>query len=143
MPSIDLPKGFRSCIYQRGEHECPVTWSGDRRVVYEVTGGKRGYIDGRDCTPCACGAPIGSGCTAHFRTYEDGACSTLISDDPIASFFGAQCTNVEPGIAIGSKEISVIAYFPGVCEPSGGEPTGEVKPDPDQAVTLCCPAQGA
>jgi hypothetical protein len=143
IPSSELPQGFRSCIYQRGDHECPASWSGQRRVVYEVTADKLGFIDARDCSPCSCGAPIGSGCSAHFRTFEDGACSKLISDDPIASFFGSQCTNVSPGIAIGSKEITSLSYFPGVCEPIGGEPIGEVKPDPNQAVTFCCPAQDA
>lgn len=143
MPSIDLPKGFRSCIYLHGEHECPAAWSDDRRVVYEVTADKRGFFDGRGCTPCACGAPIGSACTAHFRTFEDGACSKLIADDPIGSLFGEQCTNIPPGIAIGSKEVSPLMYFSGVCEPIGGEPIGEVKPDPDRAVTFCCPVQDA
>lgn len=143
MPSMELPNGFRSCIYQRGDHECPASWSGERRVVYEVTVDKLGFIDARDCSPCSCGAPIGSGCTAHVRTFEDGACSKLIADVPIASFFGEQCTNVSPGIALGSKEVSALMYFPGVCEPIGGEPIGEVKPDPDQAVTFCCPALDA
>ncbi len=143
MPSIDLPSGFRACIYHHGEHECPASWNGDRRVVYEVSADKRGFIDARDCSPCSCGAPIGSGCTAHVRTYEDGTCSKLIADVPIASFFGAQCTNVAPGIAFGSKEVSPLAYLSGVCEPIGGEPIGEVKPDPDQAVTFCCPIGNA
>jgi hypothetical protein len=141
MSSIDLPSGFRSCIYQHGEHECPASWNGDRRVVYEVTADKPGFIDARDCSPCTCGAPIGSGCTAHFRAFEDGACSKLISDDPIASFFGAQCTNITPGIAIGTKEISSLMYLAGTCEPLGGEPIGAVKPDPDQSMTFCCSAQ--
>jgi hypothetical protein len=142
MPSIDLPSGFRSCIYQHGDHECPASWSGDRRVVYEVTADKRGFIDARDCTPCACGAPSGSLCVGQLRVFEDAACTKLISADPITSIKG-QCTDVlPPGKAIGSKEIS-LAYLPGVCEPIGGEPIGEVKPDPEQAVTFCCPAQGA
>ncbi|MBK9260802.1 MAG: hypothetical protein IPM54_13405 [Polyangiaceae bacterium] len=143
MPSIDLPSGFRSCIYRQGEHECPATWNGDRRVVYEVTADKPGFIDERDCSPCACGAPVGSACTAQFRVFEDTQCSKLISDTPIASL-GEQCSNVlPPGKAIGSKEISSLAYLPGLCEPLGGKPIGAVKPDPDQAVTFCCPAQDA
>lgn len=143
MASIDLPSGFRACIYQHGELECPASWSGDRRVVYEVSADKLGFIDARECTPCSCGAPIGSGCTAHVRTYEDGTCSKLIADVPIASFFGAQCTNVAPGIAFGSKEVSPLAYLPGVCEPIGGEPIGAAIPDANQAVTFCCSAQDA
>ena len=143
LPSIELPKGFRSCIYQRGEHECPSTWSGDRHLVYETNADKRGYIDGRNCSPCSCGTPVGSACTAQFRVFEDAACTKQILADPVSSL-GEQCTNVFPaGRSIGSKEIPEIAYLPGVCEPSGGEPIGEVKPDPDQAVTFCCSAQSA
>ena len=143
LPSIELPKGFRSCIYQRGEHECPSTWSGDRHVVYETNADKRGYIDGRTCSPCSCGAPMGSACTAKFRVFEDAACTKLLSENPLASL-GEQCSNVlPPGKALGSKELVDLAYLAGVCEPSGGEPIGEVKPDSDQSVTFCCSAQGA
>lgn len=143
MPSIDLPSGFRSCIYQRGEHECPSTWTGDRHVVYEVTADKPGIIDARDCSPCSCGAPVGSGCTAHLRTFENAGCSKLIADVPISSFFGSQCTNITPGIAIGSKEITSPLYLAGMCEPLGGEPIGAAIPDANQAVTFCCSAQDA
>ena len=138
VPSIDLPSGFRSCIYQRGERECPASWNGDRSVVYEVTANKLGFIDGRDCTPCSCGAPVGSLCVGQFRVFEDAACSKLISADPITSIKG-QCTDVlPPGKAVGSKEITGLTYIPGFCEVTGGKPIGEVIPDPDQAVTFCC-----
>lgn len=141
MPSInDLPSGFRSCIYQHGEHECPAAWNEDRVVVYEVSADKPGYVDGRDCTPCSCGAPMGSACTAQLRVFEDASCSKLVLADPLSSL-GEQCTNIFPaGKAIGSKEITSLAYFPGMCEPLGGEPIGAAIPDGDQAITFCCPA---
>jgi len=141
VPSInDLPSGFRSCIYQHGEHECPASWNDDRVVVYEVTVDKAGYVDARNCSPCSCGAPVGSLCVGQFRVFEDAACMKQISADPISSLDG-QCTNIIPaGKAIGSKEISGLAYLPGMCEPIGGEPIGAAMPDPDQAVTFCCPA---
>jgi len=139
MPKIEgLPSGYRSCIYQHGEHECPAAWSGERFVVYERTADKPGWIDGRECTACACGTPIGSACAGHFRTFDDGACTKLLSDDQVFSL-GEQCTNYfPPGPAIGSKEITGLTYIPGFCEVTGGKPIGEVIPDPDQAVTFCC-----
>lgn len=87
---------------------------------------------------CSCGAPTGSLCTGHFRIFEDDACGKLISDNPIASI-GDQCSNVlPPGKAIGSKEITDLTYIPGVCAPMGGEPIGDVQPDPTHALTFCC-----
>lgn len=142
MPKVEgLPSGYRSCIYRHGDHACPAAWSGERFVVYERTDDKPGYIDGRDCTPCSCGTPIGSACVGHFRTFADGACTKLLSDDQIASY-GEQCTNYfPPGPAVGSKEITGLTYLAGFCEPAGGEPIGEVTADPGQAVTVCCDAQ--
>lgn len=141
MPKLEsLPSGYRSCIYRHGEYECPAEWSGERFVVYERTADKPGYIDGRDCTPCSCGAPIGSACVGRFRTFEDAACTQLLVDVKVSSL-GDQCTDYSPpGPAVGSKEITGLTYLAGFCEPAGGEPSGEVTPDPGQAVTVCCEA---
>ncbi|HRI65759.1 MAG TPA: hypothetical protein PK156_16045 [Polyangium sp.] len=139
MPKLEgLPSGYQSCIYKRGEHECPAAWSNDRFVVYERTADKPGYIDGRDCTPCSCGTPMGSACTGRFRTFEDGTCTNLLADVQVSSL-GEQCTNFfPPGPAVGSKEITGLTYLPGFCEVTGGEPIGKVTADPGQAVTVCC-----
>ncbi|TKD09158.1 hypothetical protein [Polyangium fumosum] len=139
LPSIRrLPDGFQTCIKRGGEHVCPVGWNGDRFVVYEVTHEKPGWLEGRECTACECGAAVGGACLARVRTFEDGACSKLLSDDGISSVV-EQCSNVPfAGLAIGSKEITPPEYLPGACEPSGGEPSGDVKEDPEQAVTFCC-----
>jgi hypothetical protein len=84
--------------------------------------------------------PIGSACVGRLRTFEDGACSKLRLDIDVSSL-GEQCTNYfPPGPAVGSKEITGLTYLPGFCEPTGGEPIGEVTPDPGQAVTGCCGA---
>jgi hypothetical protein len=83
---------------------------------------------------------MGSACTAQLRVFEDASCSKLVLADPLSSL-GEQCTNIFPaGKAIGSKEITSLAYFPGMCEPLGGEPVGAAIPDGDQAITFCCPA---
>ncbi len=144
LPSVEgLPSGFRACIYKRGEHECPAEWSGDRDVVYEVSADKPGFIDDRNCSPCACGAPAGSLCVGQFRVFEDAACTKQIFADPISSIKG-QCTDVlPPGKAIGSKEFAGIEYLPSVCEVLGGEPIGAALPDAEQAVTVCCSGQDA
>ncbi len=144
LPSVNgLPKDFRTCIYKHGEHECPTDWSGDRRVVYEVSADKPGFIDDRNCSPCACGAPAGSLCVGQFRVFEDAACTKQIFADPISSIKG-QCTDVlPPGKAIGSKEFAGIEYLTSACEVLGGEPIGAVNPDAEQVVTFCCPLQDA
>ncbi len=144
LPSVNgLPKDFRSCIYKRGKHECPADWSGARRVVYEVSAGKPGYVDDRNCSPCACGVPVDSLCVGQFRVFEDAACTKQIWADPITSIKG-QCTDVlPPGKALGSKEFVGLAYLPGTCEVLGGKPIGAAIPDAEQAVTVCCPGQDA
>jgi hypothetical protein len=138
-PKIEaLPSGYRSCIYRRGENECPAMWSGERFVMYERTEDKPGWLEGRDCTPCECGTAIGSACVGRFRTFEDGTCTQLLDDVQVSSL-GDKCTDFSPpGPAVGSKEITGLTYLPGFCEVVGGEPIGEVTPDPGQAVTFCC-----
>lgn len=138
-----LPEGFAHCVSLPGVHACPEGWKAKELVAYDDD--TAGAIDGRSCTACECGAPIGGGCLAHVRTFEDGACSKLIYDDPISSFsLDAQCTNLAlAGLAIGSKEITPPEYIPGACASSGGEPTGAVVPNPERAVTFCCRAPDA
>jgi hypothetical protein len=134
-----LPEDTNTCVMRHGEHACPPEWEGSRFVVYEFTANVTGYIEGCDCTPCACGEAFGGFCLARLRTFQDGACSKLITDDAIASLGGAHCENVyPPGLAIGSVEITPPEYIAGACEPSGGEPIGSVNPDPAHAVTACC-----
>ncbi|HVK71266.1 MAG TPA: hypothetical protein VM694_42720 [Polyangium sp.] len=135
-----LPNGFAHCVSLAGIHACPAPWNAKELVAYDDD--TAGATDGRACTACECGSPVGGGCLTHVRTFEDGACSKLIYDDPISSFsLDEQCTNVSlPGIAIGSKEITPPEYIPGACAPSGGEPTGAVVPNPERAVTFCCRA---
>ncbi|MRG94557.1 hypothetical protein [Polyangium spumosum] len=136
-----LPEGFAHCVSLSGFHACPETWNAKELVAYDDD--KAGAIDGRACTACECGAPAGGACLARVRTFEDGACAKLISDDAISSSV-EQCSNVSiAGLAIGSKEITPPEYIPGACATSGGEPTGAVVPNPDRATTFCCRALDA
>lgn len=126
---------YRQCISRAGEHACPAGYdTGERFVMYP----KDGIADGRGCTECACGAPIGGACIGRLRTYKDGACGTLLGDNEISSIKDVCNDLAMPGVALGSKEIVDVARVPGTCAASGGEPFGEAKPNDAQAVTFCC-----
>jgi hypothetical protein len=88
------------------------------------------------CTPCSCGAPVGSLCTAKVSIYGDGTCTTLLATVP-ASSFAPTCFDVNPaGQAVGSTDISILAYQPGSCPASGGELTGAFALQ--GPTTFCC-----
>ncbi|TKC89021.1 hypothetical protein [Polyangium fumosum] len=132
----DLPYPFLQCIALRGIHAtCPGNY--DRYDPIHLYGELP--IDTRGCTACACGGnPVGGACLASLRLYDDAACSSQFSEDPISSVI-EQCTNVSlPGRALGAKAITDLAYVPGLCLATGGEPTGAASEDPAEAVTFCC-----
>jgi hypothetical protein len=126
--------GFAQCLVRDGDRECP----GPHYTVKHLFYG--GLADTRECTPCACGAPSGSTCTAFVSAFKDGACSspvvagTVDATDPV-------CLDVAPsGQALGSKLATAPVYAPGACQVSGGEPVGAALPaDPS---TYCCLPQG-
>lgn len=121
--------GFAQCLVQKGDNACPDNYP-NKHLFYP------GFTDTRDCTPCACGAPVGGICTSQLSVYNDPFCSSLSSTVGLAST-GPTCFNVVPaGQALGSKLAAEPIYAPGVCQISGGEPTGEAVPaDPS---TYCC-----
>lgn len=121
--------GFAQCLFQKGDNACPDRYP-TKHLFYS------GFSDTRDCTPCACGAPVGGSCTAQLSVYKDNACSSLNSTVGLGST-GPTCFDVVPsGQALGSKQATEPVYAPGVCQVSGGEPTGEAIPaDPS---TYCC-----
>ena len=128
--------GFAQCLVQRGDNECPSTYT-DKHILY------RGFTDTRACTPCACSAPIGSTCAALVSVFKDGSCSSpslvvAISVDAT----NATCLDVSPsGQALLSKLGTAPVYAPGVCQISGGEPMGEAVPE--EPSTFCCLPPGA
>ncbi|MDI1442413.1 hypothetical protein [Polyangium sp. 6x1] len=132
----DLPYPFLQCVALRGTHDkCPGNYDGyDPIYLYgEVP------VDTRGCTACECGgSPVGSACLGNLRFYSDAACEAGADTVDVASF-GDQCTNVyPPGRALGSKAITDLAYLPGICLATGGEPTGAASEDPADVVTFCC-----
>lgn len=121
--------GFEQCIAQFGDRECPKAYS-KKNVFYY------GFEDTRDCTPCACSAPVGSTCSAFISVFQDSACSSPVVATTIDAT-GSSCHNIMPsGQALGSKSATTPVYTPGVCQVSGGEPIGAGVPE--EPLTFCC-----
>jgi hypothetical protein len=114
---------FKQCITYQGESilsECPSTYP-NRSVFYPGPT--------IDCSPCACDAPIGSGCSGSINVSAGSACGApLLPSIPINEK-GATCVDVPPGAGLGSKSASEPSYYGGSCTPSGGKPFG---------VVFCC-----
>jgi hypothetical protein len=134
LPPLPPEPGWGYCVRhtQLGEHACP---SGSVFSKQFVSYAK--YIDTRKCTECGCKAGGGT-CHGIFRVYSDDSCSTNeIAADLITSDMTV-CANVTAGEAIGSKELTDLAYVPGKCVPTGGLSVGTAYPDESTAVTWCC-----
>jgi hypothetical protein len=121
--------GFRACIYQEGEADCPAGWNEARDVFYKKV------VDTQECAPCTCSAPEGGACFAKVHVYEDATCSNEHAAITISAATSGTCVNLIPGAGLGSKSAELLSYTPGTCTPIGGV-TGEVKAE--QPVTFCC-----
>jgi hypothetical protein len=88
--------------------------------------------DGRTCSPCTCGPPDGSACSAVFTGYADGACSEEVASI-LASSSAAVCAAAAP---LGSIAATVPMYTPGACPASGGQVVGSVSLGTPEI--LCC-----
>jgi hypothetical protein len=130
------PPGFALCIFHEDDLDCPTDPGNmftERHVFY------RGVQDDRQCSPCACGAPAGSACTAMLSIYKgaDLTCSgqalarnTITSEKSI-------CIDIAlAGQALGSKSAGPTTYLPGTCPPLGGDGSGTAIPT--HPATLCC-----
>jgi hypothetical protein len=121
--------GYLRCLARDGDHACPAPYTDDHRFF-------TGVDDTRACSPCACGAPLGSTCAALVTAYADGACSAPIASVTVDTTKPA-CVDILPsGAALGSKLAQEPLYGAGACAASGGEPTGAVVPT--NPITICC-----
>jgi hypothetical protein len=123
------PPGFSQCIlYLRdGEPECPDDYP-DKHALYGD------LEDTRSCTPCECGPPRESTCTALVSAYEDRGCTTLLGSEAV-TLDRSKCVG-GPGLRLGSVEAEWVENVPGTCAPSGGEVTGEITPT--RPSIFCC-----
>jgi hypothetical protein len=132
----DVASGFGWCILQKGENDCPIDPDNlytERHVFYN------GVQDDRQCSPCTCGAPTGSACTATVSIYTDAApqCTAIAVPGVVISSVSTTCVDIQlPGQALGSKSAGSTTYHPGTCPAMGGDASGSaVKTNP---VTFCC-----
>jgi hypothetical protein len=126
-----LEKGFSICVSLEGDDSvitCPTQYP--VRRVYYLAG-----EDDRGCSPCECSPPQGDSCSSLVSIYADDACSEPVGAVQAESS-GPTCVSVPAGSPVGSKQASAPTYTPGMCQPSGGEMTGSVKPN--HPYTICC-----
>ncbi|MDI1430217.1 hypothetical protein [Polyangium sorediatum] len=122
--------GYRHCVERLGIHACPDVDYTERFIVYDS------FEDQRMCSPCTCGAPEGSSCSAWITLYEDAVCSAKTFNISVSSS-KPTCLDINPeGQGIAAKTAKAPTYHSGVCEASGGVPSGEVVLAGPR--TLCC-----
>ncbi|WP_437592659.1 hypothetical protein [Sorangium sp. So ce1000] len=126
----DEESGFARCVMYLGEGEvtCPEGYPVDV-VLYD------GIRDERYCTPCECGPPTGSECSLMLLSFRDGACEELLTAGA-ASSDAPGCLAATPGVKPKSMKAIWQVNQPGSCEPSGGEPRGEIVLT--GPTTFCC-----
>lgn len=138
LPSVpyDEPE-WHYCVRKEGITDCPTIFDSSYTKQY-IAYPSNGFTDTTACTACEC-FPSGGACFGTLRVYSDDSCST---NEILAHGVGSgmrDCWDLLPfGDALGSKQITDLAYVPGRCEPSGGEPIGSVELHDDDAVTWCC-----
>jgi hypothetical protein len=127
----DLPAGFAACVSRDGDWPCPDSFP-------TKLGTATGFDDQRACSPCTCGAPAGSSCSAQLHVYADDTCMTaVLGDVPIGSDVSA-CFDLTgaAGTPLGSKYVDKVKYHPGTCAADGGQPMGQVTAT--GVATFCC-----
>ena len=124
------PEGFALCVSVAGEgYECPPEYP-DPFLVFDSVDNSRA------CSPCSCSDPAGASCSALVSLFTDGACGALLGSFPVSSAMDNACTDLPPGVGLGSKEAVFTVDKPGTCTASGGDASGELHPA--GLVTFCC-----
>jgi len=124
------PEGFALCLSVAGEgYDCPPEYP-DPFVVFDTVD------DGRACSLCSCSDPSGATCSALVSLFTDAACGALLGSFPVSSAMDNACTDLPPGVGLGSKEAVLTVDTPGACAQSGGAASGELRPS--GPVTFCC-----
>jgi hypothetical protein len=125
------PEGdARVCVYRDGEHECPPGYSNQHALHH-------GALDERTCTACQCGPEEGAECAGMLYGYTASVPCDVANPDTGAQLIPQDdsCQDVA-GSVWKHTRWQEGPRMPGACEPTGGEPGGEVTPvDP---VTVCC-----
>lgn len=140
VPSTVPQSGFMQCLENttKGDELTPCPDEG------KESGYKRQFViydkidDKVACTPCQCGAPVGSVCTAAVSAYQDDSCATPIFKDYVVPLGSPQCVTIAPNLPLQGVTSEWITNQPGTCMPDGGKLTGQVDADHTTAHALCC-----
>jgi len=129
-------EGFMQCVYADGDVDCqaededPEPEYTKKYLVYES------FEDHRVCSPCTCGPAKGSVCSSTISLYPSATCIDA-TFKASASSAKPTCLDINPaGQAITAKTATEPLYQPGVCQPSGGEVSGDV--EKIGVRTICC-----
>ena len=120
VPSPD-PSGVL-CISQTGASACP---SGAYTVAHTYY---KSSSDGRSCTPCTCGSPVGVACSATVTAFGNTTCTGGPTRETAP--MGCSGDHIASAIAAASTPSG------GSCAPVGGQPAGSVTPAMGR--TVCC-----
>jgi hypothetical protein len=134
-----VPRGTGSyigfvCISVTGEQTCPADYPVESRLY-------KNQIDTRACSPCSC-TPNPLACLgAEYEIVDDSNC--VLGSKTVNS---ASCTDVSswtdsgwPGWGYQRKSSP---QAKGDCAAAGGQLSGDVKGDPQAALTVCCRSIG-
>ncbi|UQA54758.1 hypothetical protein [Polyangium aurulentum] len=122
------PEGFVSCIYHEGFAACPEGWPDREDYLTD-------YDDGRTCSECFCKPSTGAVCTVQVTAYKNFTCLDSLGS-LVLEIDEPGCLGVPTGTRLGSKEVEILEYHPGACQPYGGLPYGTVTPG--GAYSFCC-----
>jgi len=126
LPEPETPYRDTLCVSQPGDVACPAAYP-EKRTFFDTV-----YVDTRDCSDCACGAPEGGACNPTIAFYSDaGTCTQLV-----AHIDAQSCKDVPGNPTIHGRESLSASITPGACEPDGGEAIGSVTAQ--NPVTFCC-----
>lgn len=81
------PPGAQLCIYTPGDTTCPAAEFTERQVFFD------GATDGRACSACTCGSPVGSCSGGTMTLHAGGTCSGGSTTLPIGACLQANVCN--------------------------------------------------
>lgn len=125
--------GFRRCVAQAGVVDCSASGPTPYTEPHVFD---HGVEDMRSCSPCSCGQPAGSTCTAEIAIFGNGACTGDAGYVVTVGSDASACVDTLAGAPLGSKSATPSVYAAGACPPSGGLPVGDASPT--APTTFCC-----
>jgi hypothetical protein len=124
--------GFLRCVSLMGTYDCSEPFFAPYTKPYVFY---EDLQDTRTCSPCGCGAPSDTSCTATIAIFSDGTCTSAAIDAGSIGTASPVCVDVGAGVAPGVA-LAVQPEVKSACEPSGGDAGGAAVGL--GAMTFCC-----